>query len=264
MGKSTKAWTIAVALLPLLLAAGCTGTDVLKPTTGNLKVSVEVVNIDPDGPFTDDPVGDPLNAIPADTGFIQVQQVTMRPTNPDADAALGLNLGVLRRPLEQSYTSPGADETSFDLTSATYRLAVVRLKEIFFYNSGPRNPGALFADVRPEHIDPNNPRCIDFVRVFGSEDLLDLSDFGGEILISTEADTPAELKIIIDGEAFLDAYTESWSCNPSQCRDGANVLSNCPAEYDPNDPATFSCQCFATVFNAVAFRNRVGEFLTIE
>ena len=230
MRKSTKIGAIAVAMLPILFAAGCTGTDVLKPTTGNLRVTLELVNVDPDGPFTDDPVGDPQNFVLGDIGFIQMAQITLRPVNPEADAALGtLPIGVLRRPLELLYNSAGINAEGLSLTSNTYRLSAVRLFEIFFAN---RSDGMGGTDVRPEHIDPDNPTCTDFVRSFDSSTNIDLTDFGGDVLISTDTDAPAELTIMIDAQAFVEAYTEAFNCNPCSC----------PAAYDPNDPSTFSCQ----------------------
>lgn len=254
MRKSTKTGAIAVALLPILFAAGCTGSDVLKPTTGNLNVTFELANVVPDGPFTDDPVGDPPNLIFPDIGFIKLKQITMRPTNPDADAALGLYpLGVLRRPLETLTYASETDGVALTLTSATYRLRAIVIEEVFLAN---RSDGMGGTGVNPAQIDPNNPRCTDFVRNFGSEFDLNLTDFGREVLISTDADVPAQLTVTLDTMAFIEAYTEAWNCG--SC--------NCPALYDPNNPSTFSCRCdgSVTTFNTVAFRDRTPEFLTVQ
>ena len=242
-------------MTPLVLASGCTGSEVLNPTSGDIVLSLELVNNQP-GPFTDDPVGDPPNLIPADLAYSLMTQTMFRPTLADSDAALGPNdLGLLAQPFEANFNFVEGLQATARLTHQGYELSTVVLTEIFLWDRSDGNGGN---DVKPQYFDdPLNPTCNDFVRFFlnDSSDQIQLIDFGGPVYLNAQgAGTPFKIKL--DVEAFIDAFVDAHQCN--------SACNTCLANYDINNPSTFACSCQPGNFRMIEFRDAAPTYLSFE
>jgi len=204
-----------LALLGLVLtAAGCTGSDALAPRTQSYLIEVEVTNTD----------------TRFDVATFQINQIEVRPTDPDADEALQVSgLGLFLEPLQMSYANNPLDDSKNPLPNGQYRLNLMRLNPI------------KFLDI----LDPpaSAPTCAEYVRIWSYTTDVYIADFGADIVINVSNGSTNTNKLVIDGEAFLTAFQESWTCVPT-------------------GPGTWSL--VSGSFDAIAFGRRAPEYLEFQ
>lgn len=191
---TSKRWRIGnllVLLLPVILAAGCTNSDPLNPTTQNFTVQVLV-----------DTTGARF-----ELGLFQVNQISVRPIDPDADAALGnAPIGLLREPFQFLYGVDTELNVDLPLNNGVYRIDSVRM-----------NPITFIDDDAPLSEDT----CQDFVAAwFTSTDIV-FDDLGGQSLFTIGNDSSNSLIFRVNGAAFEQAYTGAFNClQGPQCPGG--------------------------------------------
>jgi hypothetical protein len=124
MGTTGGRITLALAIAVLLVTAGCTGSDVIP--TGNFEVfvEVEVVNtelIERDYPNTG------ING-----ASLKIVQMTIRPTNPEADASLGdIPIGVFTESfLDVDLVNPTPVRLTRVLSAGEYIINSISLRDI--------------------------------------------------------------------------------------------------------------------------------------
>jgi hypothetical protein len=186
----------------ILLVAGCTGSDPLTPSNGEIRVAAVGAKIG--GRFVDSP---------DDTALTSVRRINVRPTDPQASDALGPDdLGLLPRPFSLNFINRTGGADDRPLTSGTYELTTIDVQSYTFEDVDPVDPN--------DFADPNNPTCDDFVRRYGfisaSGVGLNLSDFGQDVLRSVSFESPSSLIVIFDEQAFVDAIAVSMPCS-DQC-----------------------------------------------
>jgi hypothetical protein len=209
---------LLAALLPVIAAAGCTGSDLLTPGSGNFETRIEFDNIG--GRFVDDPF---------DRALVSFRQMEVRPwpSGSQADEGVGpLNLGLLRTPFRANFVSAQPSSQLIPLTSGSYVLVHININD------------ATFSDVNDLTVaglsDPVNPTCHDFIKSYnpiGSQTSIDIfaSDLGAEVVRSLDADTPGSLTMRVDFGSLVDALNASTDC--ASC--------SCPGFYTPNDIPRF-------------------------
>lgn len=202
-----KNWNHAARLallLPLIAAAGCTGSDVLTPNTGNFSLQMEIVNIPVDYRFGDND---------RDRAKFTVLQIGLRPADPNAAAVLGQTLGeantlnLLRSPIGVNHdVSPKViwDEANLlqdsppPLTTGTWILEEVIIARIDFIDRDETDPAT----------------CHSYINEYDSSmnDEITLNDFSPEIRFSIEGGADNQYSLIIDWGALTQALQESWPC----------------------------------------------------
>jgi hypothetical protein len=204
-----------LALLGLILtAAGCTGSDVLAPRTQEYLLEVEVINTD----------------TRFDVATFQINQIEVRPTDPDADEALDASgLGLFLEPLQMSYANNPLDQSDNPLSNGQYQINLMRLNPI------------KFLDI----LDPpaSAPTCEEYVRNWSYTTDVFIADLGGSALINIGNGARNANKLVIDGEAFLRAFQESWTC-----------VSTGPGTW----------RIVSGSFDAIAFGRRAPEYLEFQ
>jgi hypothetical protein len=115
----------ALAMAAVLVTAGCTGSDVIP--SGNVEVSVEVqvVNtefIERDWPNTG------LNG-----ATLKVTQITLRPTDPDADASLGdIPIGLFTESIiDVDLVNPVPVQLTRIMSAGEYKINSITLRDVF-------------------------------------------------------------------------------------------------------------------------------------
>jgi hypothetical protein len=173
-----------LALLGLILtAAGCTGSEVLAPSTQAFQLEVEIVNLE----------------TRFDIATLQISQLEIRPADPDADEALtGGSIGLFLRPLQLTYSDKPAGDSQVPLPNGQYRVSLMRMNPI------------TFIDI----VDPptSAPTCEEYVRNWSYNSNVFIADFGGDVLINVSNGSANVSKLVVDGEAFIKAFQESWVC----------------------------------------------------
>jgi hypothetical protein len=210
-------WRSSVLLAVLaaaLFAVACTGSEVLPARTQNLNVELEVVDAD----------------IRFQVGVLQVNQIAIRPVDPDADNSLGSNdLGLLQTPVEVAYNVVIDDIITTPLTDGTYQVLSLAVNPVLFIdNDGPASEDS----------------CEDYVAVWAWFSDMSFTDFGQEVYVTVENGRINNLKVIVKGQDFLTAFQEAWSCRTFSCPGGAPY-------------------CLSG-FNQAAFTSRSAEFLEFE
>jgi hypothetical protein len=222
-------------LLPLIAAAGCTGSDVLTPQTGSFRLQVEIVNVPPGYRFGD---GD------SDRARFRMLQIEVRPDDPNAAAVLGEdNMFLLRTPVGINYDvtpktiwTPDSSPPGFPppMSTGTWRIMSV---EIDLFN------------FRDAEAPLSEDTCADFIERYRTDEFdgsIFLQNFDQDFRFSIEHDADNSYSLIIDWGAFMEAFQEAWPCD----------------QFCPSGDA-WCLQDFAA-FRRDIFGDSVPDFLTFE
>jgi len=251
---------VGVPLVLLLLTgllAGCPGTDAIKSANGELEIRVEFINYDVGRArgYSDDTVGDITGGIPPDQASINMSAVTMLPTDADALAALGSTpLDLLTIAQDLFPTDPDPFTINAPLTAGTYTLSKIQLNELFLFDGSDSLGGT---GVNPAWFpDPMNPTCRDFVQVVLLPPVT-LTNFGGTPITTVEPSTTSTMTLTVDMAALITAIYDSHS----NCTCPG---TNCVANFNPNNPATWNCQCQLSGFNDTQFRAASPTYISVQ
>ena len=210
-------WLKGALLAPIgliLAAAGCTGSEVLAPKSNSFVVEVEVINTE----------------TRFEVNNFQINQLEVRPTDPDADTALQVSgLGMLLRPFQMSYRNNPADQSEGPIPNGEYRVTLMRINPI------------RFNDL----LDPpaSAPSCAEYVRTWSYTDTVFVTDFGEEVTFRVRNGASNRIKLVVDGAAFLRAFQESWTCQ---------------------DTGNGTWRLVSGSFNRIAFGRRAPEYLAFQ
>jgi hypothetical protein len=171
-----------VVLGLIVLAAGCTGSEVLAPSSQNFRVSIELVNYESRFEIAE----------------LQVLQTRVRPVDPVASDALGTNsLGMLNLPILASSLEPGG-ASDLALPNGLYELITLRVNNISLVDLDTPVPG---------------PVCEDWFPVWDLPGVnINIINFGEDVITAVEEGGDNELRITIDGQAFIEVLQASWTC----------------------------------------------------
>jgi hypothetical protein len=194
-------------LLPIIAAAGCTGSDVLTPRTGSFMLQVESVNIPEGYRFGD---GD------RDRARFTILQIELRPSDPNAAAVLGEELGeentlnLLRSPVSINHdVSPKFiwDENNIlqnappPLTTGRWILDRIVIERLQFRDRDETDPSTCFS-------------YIDEYETVSDDGTITFQDFSPAITFDIDADSPNQYSLVVDWGALTTALQESWPCYP--------------------------------------------------
>jgi len=208
-------------LLPVLAASGCTGTDVLTPTAGNVKIEIDVSNV-PEG-------------FRFETARFRIDQITMRPVDEGANAALGTYpIGLIQDLITINFDLAAPKEALLTLHTGTYRLEEITISSINFRD----------LDDPP---DPLPAACEDYFRRYrsGTTGGIGIREFDSDILITVLGTEDNLVRIVFDWAVFVEAMQAAWPCEL------------CAAEWDECDSGDFGD------FNESTFNNYVPDFLSV-
>jgi hypothetical protein len=230
-------------LLPVMAASGCTGSDVLTPTTGNVRIEVAVDNVPGDFRF--------------DTARFRIRQIIVRPTDPAADAVLGDEpIGVLQSGVTLNFDITEPNVTVLPLADGTYRLQEIIINSIKIEDDD-RHP-CNYAPFPPPCEDARcaceDVSCDDYISLYRSGDsgAVSISNFGRDILIHVEGGVETVVRVVIDWGVFLEALQASWPCT--------EICVDPP--YDPDD-VFCPGDPFGSVFMEGTFNQFAPDFLTV-
>jgi hypothetical protein len=188
---------------------------VLPARTQKLAVDIEVT--DPETRF--------------EVGVLQINQIAIRPTDPDANDAIGnTDIGLLSAPIEVGYGVEPDTLPTPALSDGTYQVVSMAVNPI------------LFSDNDPPPAMPSG--CADYVAFWGWFSDMSLSNFGRDVYVTVENGSVNSLGITVKGQEFLTAFQEAWTCQSSGCFGGAPY-------------------CLGN-FNSASFTSRASEFLVFE
>jgi hypothetical protein len=225
--KSVRLRLGLLALLVLLAAtAACTNSEQL--SSGVSPVPVEILVVNPDTRF--------------DRAFFDVIQVTVRPLNPDAAAALGTDpLWMLETGDDPAFEinlngEQNQFESNSQLTIGPYEVQSVTLQRLEFRN------GERLGTATCEEYITDYPDVQKSVQLF---------EFDEPVIVQVTLGAASQLRMVIDGTALSLAFERSWRCAQGAACGG---LPPWPlwCISPPNDSA----------FNSDAFSLRAPSFLS--
>jgi len=178
----------AALLAVFLVSAGCTGTEKLITGQQTLTLEVQLIN-NTDTRF--------------ESAFFNVVQVSLRPTDPDADEALeaGGGFGVVQFTLGVTYRDTEPRTTSVSLNEGVYRVTSLILGSIQYRDLDPPTSTATCQEyVSLWNLFSPNPQVFTF------------TDFGEDIFVTVEPGGENRLTLVVDGAALEEAFLNSWTC----------------------------------------------------
>jgi len=208
-----------IVLLPVL-AAACTNSEELSSGVGPVAVRVQMTN--------------------TDTRFaiarFDIRQITVRSTDPDADATFGSQaLGLLPGTAASTFLIDYADgEVTFQsdapLTVGQYKLDSIDVNNLEFRNGTPGGTTCPYTIL-------NYP--------VQTNSLL-LTSFGEDVVRNVTLGSDNVLTIVIDGGALVNAFETSWRCG----------ILNLPCVSAP------ASQCTPRTFLNTTFASQGPNFLS--
>jgi len=251
---------------PFVVLTGCTGTDVLTSGSGDLEFRAELDNAS--GRFVDNPF---------DRARLDVEQIEIRPTNADADAALGsVNLGLIDEEFGADFVSGISKLAITPQTSGTYRLIRMLIPRIVLSDTDDLTVAGL--------SDPVVPACHDFIKdadlglggqaaLFGIEN----TDLPAPVTVTLDANNPGRLTLRLDYPGFLAAINASLDCASCGCpaaympnqipRSCSGAGSACTVDADCPPPQTCedcTCPVSAINFDGSVFKSLASTFVSFE
>jgi hypothetical protein len=236
-------------LLPILTASGCTGTDVLTPTTATVGFALEVDNVPPDFRF--------------ETSRFRIRQITVRPVDANADAVLGAGqIGLMRESLTLNFNITESKVSLLPLATGTYRLESIIVSNFNFHDlqmhpcTHAPYPDRCIEDPPLEPTELLLCSCEDvtaaeYIPWYHSTDTdggAYIGDFPQPILFHVDSGSENSLVFLFHWDALLEALQDSWNTNPyGQC--------------DPVEP--WCLIDFGPGFNTATFSDHVPDFLSI-
>jgi hypothetical protein len=199
-----------VLLASLIGSAGCTESDPLNSTVGELLIDLQLVN----------------DVTEFEVGSFSLRQVSMRPVNPDASNSLGpADVGMLRDALLVTFDEPGVIDARISASVGRYEVTAITVQQIRLTDFNPPVGQAT---------------CEDYVTSYLFNSAVGLTNFGAPLFINIVNDQPLALTITIDVAAFVEAFVDSWTCRQN-CFPPFPPEPWCPQTFitsDFNDQAT--------------------------
>lgn len=188
---------VGTILLPILAAAGCTGTDVITAGNGTVTFQAGVTNA--------------VNAARFEGIFFTLNQVALRPLDPNADAALGpKNLALVQTDLVFNLAGDLSGFGSPDVPIPAGSYVVERLE---------------IEAIRATDVDGTGSpaSCAEYVASFPPTSGLIVYQDGAElnVVVEIDANTSNVVRLTIDVDEFLKALASAWACRSSNCPGGA-------------------------------------------
>lgn len=254
MRSKLRSLAVLVMLLPLLLTAGgCPGTDVVKVDTGDVVVVVETVN---------------TGGSRYETAQVNLNDIGIRPTDPDASAALGVSsIGLLEGPVILDLFEGARTIATVSLHSGEYEVAGISISTLRMRDDNPFPPDGTEACVErvvnPNPF-PNGDATLDtaddfrqlpdprFNAIFVPPAVIEFADLADSaITISPGGGT---LTVTIDVGKMFQAYEDSFNCffsvtAPPTCRAGIT---------------TFASHACLNRFDAVSFQEAGSDIFSFE
>jgi len=175
---------LGLALLaPLLGTAGCTESEPLTSTVGNVIVDVELVNTNSQFEF----------------GGLNIVQITLRPVDPNASDVLAQDIGMLLEPFQLDITTPATFGATIPATVGAFELKSIQLQQFSFLDLDPPVGQAT---------------CEDYVTTytFSQTPNVSVTNFGEPIYINVVNGAADRLTVTIDAAALTEAFVDSWTC----------------------------------------------------
>lgn len=244
--NATRAVMALGALLGILSTPGCTGSEVLAPSTGNVILNV---------------AADPPAIGRYETVRIDVTQIGVRPQDPLADAALGVEpLALVTSATSINVAQPvDALLGSVPLSDGAYRVTVVKVAAFRLTDQNPNPSGSCLESII---------RCSGTTSTACESDL----DCGqGQTCVNTiptqEVSVPiartinvtdprfqfvvsaggqGSLRMVIDGPALVSLLEAAFTCSSTTfCGSASNVPPPCLSAYqEPTEAQFLAALCF--------------------
>ena len=218
--KSARMRLGLLALLVLLaVTAACTNSEQLSSGVAPVPIRIMVVN----------------SETRFDRALFDFTQVSVRPLDPDASAALGTDpLWMMKTTgdgaiLIDLNSGDNQYETESQLTVGRYEVQSVAFSLLEF-EDGLRLGNATCAEYVTDYPSISGPVL--------------LFDFGEPVVFEVTLGSDNQLTMVIDGAALVSAFEDSW-----RCFQGAPICGFFPPVPDwclwPNDPSAFDDFTFA-------------------
>lgn len=206
----------------LLLDFGCTGTDELVSESGNLSVEVVI---------------SPVGAGRYEQALITLTQITVRPTDPVADATLGaVPIGMLSSPLNLSLINPSAvGSNAISISDGEYRLEEVTLNNPTLTDINPVPPGTCLDGVlsSPRTAGRLPPPEVNQA-VINSR--IRLGPFNPPVTFVVPRLGERAVRMLIDAPALIALYEAAFTCRSTGSCGGA-APAPCMSAFTPIPPA---------------------------
>jgi hypothetical protein len=233
--------------LPLLLLAvpGCPGSDPIRVDNAPISIEVRVKN---------------RGQSRYEQASLQIVQVSIRPTDRDADLALGDQpIGLLTVPVDVDLHQPSTTIPAGALHSGRYAVEFIVLQRIEFLDSDPN---------------PASKECLELVVDPGPDAFLDTPDdfsplpdrrFPAALPPDQVMFEPVDevafflspgsgtMRIIVDLELLIDAFEDGFLCSITE-------TDTCAI----GQGRTVASHACLTEHDADVFPSRFSEFLTVE
>ncbi|MDH3626236.1 MAG: hypothetical protein OEV00_05120 [Acidobacteriota bacterium] len=222
----------------LLTGTGCPDSDPVVAANSQFMFTFGAANAT--GRYVDSPF---------DFATISVRNAALEAVDPITRDALGdLRIDVLQTNFMIDFRSGQVSMATQTLPAGTYRVAIIEITTINFWDTGALDP-ANFSD-------PMNPTCEDFVRQYSTNQLINiLPTHIGEVIVQVLPDG-SSFTIDWDWAQLIDALQQAQACDPG---------CGCPGAFDPmnpNDPGPLACICPTGNFNRGIFRDLSSDFFT--
>lgn len=222
----------------LLTGTGCPDSDPVVAANGQFMFTLGAGNAT--GRYVDSPF---------DFATITVRNAALEAVDPITRDALGdLRIDVLQSNFDVNFQTGQAAFATQTLPAGTYRIAIIEITSIDFWDTGALDPAGF--------SDPMNPTCEDFVSQYGSNQLLNiLPDHIGDVIVQIHPDG-SSFTIDWDWAQLFNALQQAQACDPG---------CSCLGAFDPmnpNDPGPLACSCSTGNFNRGIFRSLAPDFFT--
>jgi hypothetical protein len=204
--RSERVMTLAAAAF-LLATGGCPNSEVIGTSTGAIELSILAQG-----------GGGRYNE-----ALVQIEQIALRPTDPDLQQSLGSNIGLLANPVDINLNVP--DPVTFDigappglnapLTEGTYEVVTLTVTQFTLRDDPPPDYGPVCVQMVDVLALPPNPTQPSLTEVrFQTPAILEIS-----------AAATAELRLTVDAPGLISMFegrficTETATCNgfPPPC-----------------------------------------------
>ena len=196
-------WRWIVAGLVLSVVAGCSSTDPIQSANLNVPVVASIL---------------PAYGGPYQWARLQVDQITLRPLDEQANAYLAIPLGLLRSfaPVDARSTTTLTIATT-PLRAGTYRLEAIRISQIQLnvFNTAPEAPSACCVINDPPQATDCDPAVTNLrtARV-GTAIVVEFDD---PPILQVLQDGSTQVQVRVDGPALVDMLLDQ----PYACGAGA-------------------------------------------
>jgi hypothetical protein len=217
MARNAARTVLGLALAALgALYLGCTGSDQLVTQPGNLSLEIQF---------------SPVGSGRYETGSFQVKQVSFRPMDPEADAALGdTSLAFLTSPISVTLQSNVTVSVgSVLMTEGTYRIDTVLLSNLTLTDQDATATGVCIDDYladRDRYQGKLPPSIPNEVQNQVNESQITITGFSPDETFTVARGGESKLRMVIDGPGLTQAYESAFNCRASgSCSSGASTIA---------------------------------------